>query len=597
MAEMILPIAALAGIAHAAPQLLGINLGANAGASAAATVSGPATIPVPSTHGLSSVSIFQTPLSGQVVLPVTSSISAAAGSPISSSPISLISSLPVSHISSLPVANSAVAVPSLPNVAASVPTAGLTNVANAAGILPTDSANVPAILVSSLPTGSITKIIQTTLPVANTGVLSSLAALTENAAVAPIASSAMAELPTSGLPAVPTPTNILPASANIPVVPTQLNGAAALINGIGPSEFGELASKIADIFQTLENAAGTATSKAALPTDIYNALTAAKLPTAASVTALPTGLTAPNISVPIGKGKRQLEAVTTALTGALGASSPVNSVVSAVSGAGGANVLGNLVSSGSSLDTVGSLVGSTYSGSSALDLLAPAVGGDALTGLPAGTLINPIGKIGSSTSGLSSLTQIVMKTKQIIPIPANFASFIPGIKTAALADIQQTLAGTALLSKLLSVLAVLNTLASLNSAFAPLSSISNLPSLQSAILFITPSDLAATTYLLSNAGSLPSLKRDTEAAAAAGPIPLGSLLEPANAVQFAAMLQTLQVSNQPASMAYALLAQTGFTDFQNLVPGVDTSVVTKLLANLPTATVTNILAGLVSSKE
>lgn len=316
---------------------------------------------------------------------------------------------------------------SIPNVGA-VPTVSLpspVDVSLPVSDLP--SLTLPAILETNLPTTAITKIIPTTVPLVNTGIISSLASLPANAAVTPIISSVLANLPTTGLPTAAIPTSILP--GNIPVIPANLD-VSEIIEGLGDQVFGQVASKLADVFETLA-AAGTnlPVANTALPSNILNALTALPLPTGAA------GL--PNITLPVGREKteaadasvqnnekRQLGGLTgglggltgglSGLTGGLGgatsgSSNPVSGVVGTVTGLAGANLLGGLTSSGGSLAAIGSLAGSLTNGLQVLDGVA---GGNLLSSLPLGTVTNPISLVGAVTAPVAdlSLGSIVLNT-------------------------------------------------------------------------------------------------------------------------------------------------------------------------------------------
>ena len=293
------------------------------------------------------------------------------------------------------------------------------------------SLTLPAILETSLPTTAITKIIPTTVPLVNTGIISSLASLPANPAVTPIISSVLANLPTTGLPTAAIPTSILP--GNIPIVPANLD-VSEIIEGLGDQVFGQVASKLADVFETLA-AAGTnlPVANTALPSNILNALTALPLPTGAA------GL--PNVTLPVGREKTEADGASaesnekrqlggglsgltsglggltgglSGLTGGLGgatsgSSNPVSGVVGTVTGLAGANLLGGLTSSGGSLAAIGSLAGSLTNGLQVLDGVA---GGNLLSSLPIGTVTNPISLVGAVTAPVAdlSLGSIVLNT-------------------------------------------------------------------------------------------------------------------------------------------------------------------------------------------
>lgn len=291
--------------------------------------------------------------------------------------------------------------PSLPAAALpSLPAAGLPSL-----LVEAPSLSLPAILQTSLPTGSVLPVdIKTLVPLANPDIISTLAALPANAAATEAIASALAAVPTTGLPAVSeVPTGILPGGLPALTAAPEVN---SILKGVSSDAFAKVMSAVASALAQVASAAGGAlpTPGAGLPSSVLSALESlptGSLPGGQLAGAVPTGLPAAGSSLPtVGAGlpnvtlpgrtkeeandaehpddaeetkeKRQLDAATGLLSGA---SSPLAGIQPAVgsltSGAGLGSAVGNLISNNAMVANVANAVNGLAGGATPLAFLNP----------------------------------------------------------------------------------------------------------------------------------------------------------------------------------------------------------------------------------
>lgn len=307
--------------------------------------------------------------------------------------------------------------------------------------------------------------IKTLVPLANTDIISTLAALPANAAATEAISSALAAVPTTGLPAVSeVPTGILP--GGLPAL-TAAPEVSSILEGVSSDAFAKVMSAVASALAQVASAAGGAlpTPGAGLPSSVLSALES--LPTGSlpvgqvagavgSVSGLvagvvPTGIPAAGSSLPtVGAGlpnvtlpgrtkeeandaehpddveetkeKRQLDATTGLLSGA---NSPLAGVQPAVgsltSGAGLGSAVGNLISNNAMVANVANAVNGLAGGATPLAFLNPLLstsGGPlglaaTLAGLPTILTSLPLGSITTSSGGIPSILLSTVGTNSL----------------------------------------------------------------------------------------------------------------------------------------------------------------------------------------
>ncbi|KAK4500827.1 hypothetical protein PRZ48_009019 [Zasmidium cellare] len=643
MAEMILPIVALAGFAHAAPQL---NLGgaAGAGAGLGAGLGLPLGVPAVSTPLVPSITLPTLPVTTsatQVAVPVPVVGGSGAGLPPVAVPSVGAGGLPSAALPAggLPdagglVQSAAGGLPALPTNGLpavggglpSLPTSGLPAVgggvpalpsilpAPALPELPTSSLTLPAILETSFPTGSILPVdIKTLVPLANTDIISTLASLPANAAATGAISSALAALPTSGLPTLPeVPTNILPGGLPALTAAPEVN---SLLESVTSDALAKVISAVASAFAQVASVAGGAlpTPAAALPSSVLSALE--NLPTAqitgavggvtgvaagvvlTGVPAVPAaGAGLPNVTLPGRtkenedeseeegeevKEKRQLPNLGSLLGGS-GSSSPVAGVQDALGGllggAGLGNAVGGLTANNQLVGNVANVVNGLAGGATPLTFLNPllsSTGG--VAGLPAVLAGTPLGGILTSSAGIPS---IVLSTTKNIPLLAPLSSLSTGVKSAATLPLTDILSSLPVLSSLVrQAISTLNTFGLYNvDPFTQLVPLTNVAALQTAVQFINTKDLALASYILGGKDVLSSNA-------------LGGLLSDPTQLVRAVSAAAPVADNLPALSSFLILSNLGATGIQNLIPGIDTSVVQNLLAKLPVGSLPTLPTG------
>ncbi|KAF2167495.1 hypothetical protein M409DRAFT_54094 [Zasmidium cellare ATCC 36951] len=643
MADMILPMVALAGLVHAAPQG-GLNLGGAVGAGAGLGAGlglpvGGAAVPTSRIPSITLPTLPITTSATQVAVPVPVVGGGSAGVPALPSvalpsvaagglpnPAGLVPSvgggLPALPTSGLPAVGGGLpalppsALPALPtNGLPSLPVSGL----SAAGLphLPVEapSLTLPALLQTSFPTGSILPVdIKTLVPLANTDIISTLSGLPANAAATGAIQSALAAIPTSGLPTLPeVPTGILPGGLPELTAAPEVN---SILESVTSDALAKVISAVASALAQVASVAGGAlpTPAAALPSSVLSALQ--NLPTAqitgavAGVTGVaagvvPTGLPAtpsilpavgsvPNVTLPgrmmeedseesdkdeEAKEKRQLPG---GLGDLLGGGSPLAGVQGAVgsltSGAGLGAVVGGLTANNQLVGNVANVVNGIAGGATPLSFLNPLLGSTGgLAGLSAVLAGTPLGGILTSPAGIPS---IVLSTTKNIPLLAPLSSLTGGVKSAATLPLTDLLSSLPLLSSLVrNAISTLNTFGLYNvDPFTQLVPLTNIAALQTAVQFINPKDLALATYILGGSDVLSSNA-------------LGSLLQDPTQLVKAVSAAAPVADNLPAVASFLVLGNLGATGLQNLVPGVDTSVVQNLLAKLPVGSLPTLPTG------
>lgn len=287
------------------------------------------------------------------------------------------------------------------------------------------SLTLPAILQTSLPTGSILPVdVKTLVPLANTDIIATLASLPGNAAATGAISSVLSSLPTSGLPTLPeVPTGILP--GGLPEL-TAAPDVSNLLEIVSGDALADVISVVASALSQVAAVAGGAlpTPAAALPSSVVSALD--RLPTDQLTGDLPIGLPAvpqvtaalPNITLP-GRTKEESEESETeetkekrqldALTGLLGGvSNPLGGVQNAVgtllSGGGLGPIVGGLTSDNELVGNVANAVNGLAGGATPLAFLNPLLGSTGgIAGLSAVLAGSPLGSILTSPAGIPSM--------------------------------------------------------------------------------------------------------------------------------------------------------------------------------------------------
>ncbi|KXT14545.1 hypothetical protein AC579_9104 [Pseudocercospora musae] len=462
---------------------------------------------------------------------------------------------------SLPVAVPGVAAPTLP--AAAVPTAAGAAIPQVAGL------SVPGLPgLSSLPTGTALDIIvKTAVPLAQTSVISSLAALPENANIPGISSvlDALADLPVTlpnVIPALPTslagnlPVSDLPTGI-LDALPTGIPGDLPISAPISSLPTGVINDLPAGIPLDLPISGLPSILPAALPTSVLGNLptdlpviSTLPLPSLGSLDVL-TSLSETIIDQLADTLSQIIALIASAGSGTSSGSLP--SVPTFPTGLGGgtsatANVDASAGVSAGTAKREAEAEPQVPNPGAVTGIVSGVTGGSGSTSV-AGVTSAVSGVIGGVTSGGGlanglGLGSIIMNLVTSLPIPSNLATIVQSLSTAVTAPLQSSIS-TAQLTQVSNLLAILNLASILNvSQLGSLATLSNLGAAQQLVQGLNAQDLITTINILKDPSIVPSSG-------------VGALL--ANPLNFLQVVKAIVpvTGNPVASIAFVMLQQLG----------------------------------------
>ncbi|KXT02029.1 hypothetical protein AC578_6569 [Pseudocercospora eumusae] len=416
---------------------------------------------------------------------------------------------------------------------------------------------------SSLPTGTaLDIIIKTAVPLAQTSVISSLAALPENANIPGISSvlDALSDLPVTNIPALPTslagnlPVSALPTGI-LDALPTGIPGDLPISAPISALPTGVLDDLPAGIPLDLPISGLPSILPAALPTSVLSNLptdlpviSTLPLPSLGSLDIL-TSLSETIIDQLADTLSQIIALIASAASGTSSGSLPsVPTLPPSLAGGASANA-----------DASASISAGTVKREAEAEPQVPNLGPvtGIVNGVTSGSGSSPAAGLTNIVSGVTSggglgLGSIVMNLVASLPIPTNLATIVQSLGTALTAPLQSTLSATQL-SQVSNLLAILNLASILNvSQLGSLATLSNLDSIQQLVQGLNAQDLITTINIL----------KDPSVVSSAG---VGALL--ANPLSFLQVVKAIVpvTSNPVASIAFVMLQQLGIAGLGNAV--------------------------------